>query len=115
MTQMPDVPSTPDATSPHKPADDSEQIYYEGSPMLRGEVGKLIALWLIGLLFIAAPFLVHMARGEWLPWYVNLVLIVIGLIFMIIPSIMVRMVRYRISNYRIDYERGLLSRSIDTL
>jgi hypothetical protein len=44
-----------------------------------------------------------------------LALVVIGLILMVIPSVMVRMIRYRISNYRIDFERGLLSRSIDTL
>jgi uncharacterized membrane protein YdbT with pleckstrin-like domain len=36
-------------------------------------------------------------------------------VFVLIPIIMVKTYRYRISNYRIDYERGLLSRNIDTL
>jgi uncharacterized membrane protein YdbT with pleckstrin-like domain len=31
------------------------------------------------------------------------------------PVLMQRTVRYRVSNYRIDYERGLLSKTIDTL
>jgi hypothetical protein len=28
---------------------------------------------------------------------------------------MIRSIRYRITNYRIDYERGILSKTIDTL
>jgi uncharacterized membrane protein YdbT with pleckstrin-like domain len=31
------------------------------------------------------------------------------------PWLTTRTVRYRISNYRIDYERGILSKNIDTL
>jgi hypothetical protein len=31
------------------------------------------------------------------------------------PFILVRTLRYRISNYRIDYERGIFSKNIDTL
>jgi uncharacterized membrane protein YdbT with pleckstrin-like domain len=41
--------------------------------------------------------------------------IVVGLLVMLIPWIMTKTLRYRVSNYRIDFERGLLSRSIDTL
>jgi len=39
----------------------------------------------------------------------------IGLMFALTPILMTKTYRYRISNYRIDFERGLLSRSIDTL
>jgi membrane protein YdbS with pleckstrin-like domain len=116
MTQpMPDVPLTPDTDRPHKPADDTEEVYYQGSPLLRAELGKLLLFWIIGLLLIAAPFIAYAVHGTWLPWFVTLGLIVIGLILLVIPSLLVRMTRYRISNYRIDFERGLLSRSIDTL
>src|SRR4051794_8107175 len=115
MTQMPDVPSTPDPSSPHKPADDTEEIYYQGSPMLRAEIGKLVAFWVVGIVFVAIPFMVYAVRNQWLPWWATLLLILIGLVFLVIPSLMVRMTRYRISNYRIDFERGLLSRNIDTL
>src|SRR5688572_2012265 len=41
--------------TPHKPADDTEQIYFEGSPMLRGEIGRGILLIIGGLLLIALP------------------------------------------------------------
>src|SRR5690349_10708750 len=115
MTQPSDVPLTPDAERPHKPADDSEEVYYEGSPKLRAEIGKLLGFWVIGVVLIALPFIIRSLHGEWLPWFINAALIVIGLILLIIPSLRVRMIRYRISNYRIDFERGLLSRNIDTL
>jgi membrane protein YdbS with pleckstrin-like domain len=108
--------NTPD-DRPHKPADDSEEVYYQGSPRLRGELGML-ALWcLCGIVFIALPFLYKsFSRNHAFPiWWVTLGLIVVGLICFFIPYIKTRMLRYRISNYRIDCERGLLSRRIDTL
>ena len=115
MTHMPDVPPAPDADRPHKEADDTEEIYYQGSPMLRAEIGKLLVFWVIGILFMAIPFIAYAMRSEWPPYWVNIPLVLVGLVFLVIPSLMVRMRRYRISNYRIDFERGLLSRNIDTL
>ncbi len=38
-----------------------------------------------------------------------------GVVLVLWPLVMTRTIRYRISNYRIDYERGLLSKHIDTL
>jgi hypothetical protein len=32
-----------------------------------------------------------------------------------VPVLMAKSIRYRVSNYRIDYERGFFSRDIDTL
>src|SRR6059058_5909979 len=40
---------------PHKPADDTEQIYFEGSPQLRAEIGRGIFWILLGILLIALP------------------------------------------------------------
>jgi uncharacterized membrane protein YdbT with pleckstrin-like domain len=37
------------------------------------------------------------------------------LILILAPIVWARTIRYRISNYRIDYERGLLSKTIDTM
>jgi uncharacterized membrane protein YdbT with pleckstrin-like domain len=43
------------------------------------------------------------------------VLFALAILFLLVPWVLTRMRRYRISNYRIDYERGLLSKRIDTL
>ncbi len=48
-------------------------------------------------------------------WLAALALIVLGIAAFFVPRLLVRSVRYRISNYRIDYERGILGRRIDTL
>jgi membrane protein YdbS with pleckstrin-like domain len=107
--------------APHKPADDTEQVYFEGSPMLRGEIGRGLLYILGGLLLIALPIVWGVLRGRqnepnpWWPWYVILACVVIGLILISIPFLWAKTVRYRIGNYRIDFERGIFSKSIDTL
>src|SRR5437870_11564962 len=100
---------------PHKPADDREEIYFQGSPLVRGQLARALWLCLIGIVLIALPFFLHAKTGRWLPWYVVLASIIIGLFLLALPVLMAKFVRYRISNYRIDYERGFLSRNIDTL
>jgi membrane protein YdbS with pleckstrin-like domain len=100
----------------HKPADDREEVYYEGTPMMRGELGQLIVWWVIGLLLVAAPLLAKYVWGqEDLHWAFLVVPIVLGIICFVIPSLLIRSTRYRITNYRIDLERGIFSKRIDTL
>ena len=41
--------------------------------------------------------------------------LVLAAAVMAIPIVQIRSVHYRINNYRIDYERGLFSKDIDTL
>lgn len=117
MSQTPPTPSQPQPADqgPHRPADDTEEVYYEGSPMLRGDFAMLFGWGIVGIILIIAPFFYYFYANRWPLWWVALALIVIGLIMLIVPVILIRSTRYRISNYRIDYERGLLSRSIDTL
>jgi membrane protein YdbS with pleckstrin-like domain len=100
---------------PHKPADDKEEIYFSGTPLLRGEVGKVILFTLIGLLLIAAPFIYNAVQDSWPPIWLTLALILLGIGVCLIPLLLIKSIRYRVSNYRIDYERGIFSRSIDTL
>jgi membrane protein YdbS with pleckstrin-like domain len=101
---------------PHRPADDKEEVYYQGSPMVRAEFGMFVLWTVLGLLLIAAPFLWHFLLGKaWWPWYVTGALVVIGLMLMVVPILVVKQFRYRISNYRIDFERGLLGKKIETL
>jgi membrane protein YdbS with pleckstrin-like domain len=101
----------PEDNRPHRPADDSEEIYFQGSPCMRAEAGKFTVAAIIGLAFIVLPLIFR----DRLPGWAIAVSIVIGLIAFIAPVLAQKTIRYRISNYRIDYERGVLSKNIDTL
>jgi membrane protein YdbS with pleckstrin-like domain len=100
---------------PHTPADDKEEVYFEGSPLLRGDLGRLFIAAVIAALLVAIPIL--NSRFGWFPMrpWVWLIFIGLAIVCLLIPIIMIRTVRYRITNYRIDFERGLLSKNIDTL
>jgi membrane protein YdbS with pleckstrin-like domain len=100
---------------PHKPADDREQIYFEGPPVLRSEIGKLSLAGLIALVLLVIPVLFHRSRPGMLPWWATLALVVIAILVVVVPILIQKTRRYRITNYRIDYERGVLSKNIDTL
>jgi hypothetical protein len=124
MSQVP-IPNsaTPAAASaspaaadhaPHKPADDREEVYYEGSPLLRGHLGHVFVYTFFGLLLIAV--VVYSGYKHWTyPWWIKLALVVAAIILFVVPILIVKRTRYRISNYRIDFERGWLSTTIDTL
>jgi len=103
---------------PHKPADDTEQIYYEGSPQLRAEIGRGIWWILLGLVIIAAPVAIYFLHRQWMhymAWWVFVAAVVVGLCILMVPWLRVKSIAYKISNYRIDVEHGLISRDIDTL
>src|SRR5687767_15979185 len=101
--------------TPHRPADDREEIYFEGSPLMRGEMGNFFLWTLLGAAIIAAPFIYDALQDPDSPWWVKAACIVIGIALWIIPWVMVRSIRYRVSNYRIDYERGIFTKRIDTI
>ena len=70
----------------------------------------------LAAVLIAAPFLWHFVLGHdmW-PWLVTGGFVVVGVLLVLVPILVVRQFRYRISNYRIDYEKGLLGKRIETL
>jgi membrane protein YdbS with pleckstrin-like domain len=101
------------ARGPHAAPGDVEEVYYEGSPPARGHSGKMALYLLIGLLLLASGIaLMAKDRG---PWWLKMALILLGFYVPSVPVMLARSVRYRISNYRIDYERGILSKNIDTM
>ena len=107
---------TAQPTAPHRPPDDVEEIYYEGSPKLRGQIGKGLLWILIGLALIAGVVAAALFHGKvQVPWWAYLIVIVIAVILMLIPVLRTKSIRYRITNYRIDFERGIFSKDIDTL
>lgn len=115
--RVPPVATSFPSDAPHAAAGDDEVVYYEGSPLLRGELGTLLLWGTIGLILIAAPvawwFVDEASFSDY--WWAAVASFLIGLVLLAVPSVLVRRTRYRVTNYRIDYERGLLSKSIDTL
>ena len=106
-------PATHDVTAPR--ANEPEKVYYEGSPLVRGNIASLLLVFLLGALFIAGPFLYRFFQNQWPVWWLTAACVVIGLILFVAPIVWARTIRYRISNYRIDFERGLLGKTIDTM
>jgi hypothetical protein len=101
--------------TPHRPADDQEVVYFEGSPLLRGSLGQLFAYMGVALVLFVLPFFLYWLMAAWPNGWVVAILWLAAVAVGAWPFILVRTVRYRISNYRIDYDRGILSRNIDTL
>ena len=121
MSQIPPASPKPNSafeeSGPHREADDHEEVYYEGSPMIRGQLGHVVLWTLIGLLLICAPFVYSRLQKDhyWPIWWITLTCVILGLIFLGIPVLIVKSLRYRITNYRIDYEKGIFGKRIDTL
>ena len=104
------------APGPHAAEEaDDEVVYYTGSPLLRGELGKLVLWTVVGVGLIAGPVAWYFVDEASFVWWVALIGVGLGVLALLIPSVLVRRTHYRITNYRIDYERGLLSKDIDTL
>jgi membrane protein YdbS with pleckstrin-like domain len=98
------------------PAQDQEVVFYEGSPKLRGESGLIVQCLVAAVIIGMIAFLVGYFSNDGTVAIIAYVvggLIAFAAIFL--PLILVRKNRYRISNYRIDYEQGLLSKRIDTI
>lgn len=120
MSEIPPNPAAPvpDAHGPHREADDREEIYYQGSPMVRGNLGKIFFWALFGVFLLAAPVIYYFITNprHWPPyWWITAACVVAGLVMLFIPYLIVKSVRYRITNYRIDFERGIFGKKIDTL
>ncbi len=111
-----DVPPAAASDLPHAPPDDSEQVYFEGSPLVRASFGRMFLHFLICIALILLPFFwMRVFPTHHVPGWLIAVFILVGLVQLVIPWLMTQSISYRITNYRIDYKRGLLSRSVDSL
>jgi membrane protein YdbS with pleckstrin-like domain len=92
---------------------DAETIYYEGHPRLRGELGMLLTWTVVAVVLIGVGYLLWQQdiSGIW----VMLGLFVAGILAVCVPAILVRRSRYKLTNYRIDYEFGILFKRYETL
>ena len=96
-------------------AHDQETVFFEGSPKLRGEFALLFKCACAAAVLIAIPILTNMIRTFGAPWWLWMTCILAAIVAMAVPSLLIRKYKYRISNYRIDHEEGLLSKRIDTM
>ena len=104
------------APPPHRPADDEEKVYFDGSPLLRSELTVVLGWGLVGLVLIVVGTFAFAFSWAWWPgWWLSALCYVLGALALALPYLLTKLTRYRITNYRIDYERGLFNKRIDTL
>src|SRR5262245_46871256 len=110
MATPADLPQSEfDPAVPHKPADDREEVYFEGTRSVRWGYGRLWFLVLIGVVVLAVPVLLAATGTASLAWWGWLVCVAIAGLFVLFPWILPFKWRYKISNYRVDVEEGILS------
>jgi uncharacterized membrane protein YdbT with pleckstrin-like domain len=115
MSQSTDPPAAPiSPQTPHRPADDQEEVYFDGSPMLRAEWSSLSLLILLGLVLIFIGIAPLIWNWGW-PWWVIGLFWIVGIALPFVLPLWLKTLRYRISNYRIDFEHGVLTKQIDTM
>jgi uncharacterized membrane protein YdbT with pleckstrin-like domain len=109
----PSPAEVPPAPGPHSEPDDREEIYFEGSPPKRAFLGQILICLIVGLFLIIGGY--ELLHRHWAPWWLGVIIILLGVGVPFLPDILAKRVRYRITNYRIDLERGLIATNIDTL
>jgi len=119
MTQsnIPGTPATSAATTGATgtvAAPDKEIIYYEGRPMMRADQAKAAFWVLMGLGLVVLACVSWTMDWGWPAW-VGVVVFILGILAIVLPWLVIRTTRYRITSYRIDFERGILKKKIDTL
>ncbi|MEM8873732.1 MAG: PH domain-containing protein [Planctomycetota bacterium] len=101
---------------PHETPDDAEEVYYEGSPKLRGEWTLMLGWIATGLVLVAIGVgVVYWTEYALTGWLIGIVMLGLAVGCVFFPGLWVRRHYYRITNYRIDFEHGLLSKNIETL
>ncbi len=103
-------------TPPARPVEEEEVVYFEGRPVLRADQAKAVMFVLVGVVFLALPILA--AVFDWTWWdhrWMTPVAIVLAVLAFVLPWLITRTTSYRITNYRIDFERGILKKRIDTM
>lgn len=103
------APAAPKAQSPA-----AEETIYDGSPSWFGRAKAFLLTWFIALVLVISPILLQVYDVA-IPWWVTAGAIVVALLLVIAQYAYHRTIRFRITNYRIDFERGLLTRRIDSL
>jgi len=64
---------------------------------------------------LGLPVVAWVAPWPWWSWWMTILAIILAVAAIALPMLVTRTTRYRITNYRIDYERGILKKKIDTM
>lgn len=99
--------------SPERKAPDEEQVFYDGPPSWTGRAGAIFISFIVAALLVVVPIILQLAgHGQW--WLIAGG-VVLAIVVLMLQVLLQRSLRYRITNYRIDFQRGLLTRQIDSL
>lgn len=104
-------PEDPNNRKP--PLDEPEQVYFEGNPRLRGELGMLIVWLIVAAVCVGTGFALY--HFEWSSWIAIAIGIALGIVCLFVPALLVRRSHFRLTNYRIDFEFGILFKKYETL
>lgn len=90
------------------------ELIWEGSPTWRSRIGHTLLCFTIMLLGVAAYIVaaVYRGGGDWVALS-TLSIIGVGLLMLLYQWIAMVAIKYRLTTKRIEWERGILSRTID--
>ena len=114
--KLPSIPvekNPPQGQAPPRPLIQEETIF-DGPPSWMGRFSAFVFTWIVALLLIVIPIVLQVA-GVVVPWWGFALGILFALVVVLAQFGYHRTISYRITNYRIDFERGLLTRRIDSL
>ena len=117
------APTSPPAAASHpsragRQGEMVEEIYFNGPSSLWARLSGFLWAGLVVALVVAVPIVLAMTRKNsdtTLPWYVYLILIVVALAAPVCVWVRHKTTRYKVTNYRVDFERGILSTRIDSV
>lgn len=100
--------------SAHPLAALEEKVLFDGTPSWISRIKPICLNGVLGLLVIALPIILKV-MGKAVPWWVIATGFVIAIVLAFVQYAIFKSVRYRITTYRIDFERGMMTRKIDSL
>lgn len=95
-----------------------EEVYFNGPISLWGRLSAFLWAGLVVVLVVAVPIVAAIARKDGssgLPWYVYPILALVALAAPLCVWVRHKTTRYKVTNYRVDFERGILSTRIDSV
>lgn len=91
-----------------------EEVYYDGPCSWWARSGSLAWAGLLTIVLISAAILVAARVSDWRPWP-TVALVLASLIAPALLYFRHTSTRYKVTNYRVDWERGIMGTQIDSL
>ena len=110
MSQQPAPTPSPAANS----ASFQEQVIFDGSPSWVGRIQAFMVTIFLGVALVAIPVVLRYWNVP-IPWWTLPLAVALAFVMISLQVAILHSLRFRITNYRVDYERGVLTRKIDSL